>query len=86
MFQMRVIRGQGVTVKLPAALRANSVGMSDKAVIVKATAEVTISAVNKGSCAAVLNLPLDRLGKEYYTINWWEPHAVSLGKVGSPVF
>lgn len=60
-------------ITIPASYRLGSTtGISQESIIVEADGPVAASTNNKGSCAAYLNLPREKLGRDYYVLTWWE--------------
>ena len=55
---------------LPASIRSSEPGRANKTVRISASDEVSVSALNRGSCANFLVLPLKMLGDTYYVMTW----------------
>ena len=67
---VRVKKGEALIVSLPASVRSSEPGRANKTVRISASDEVSVSALNRGSCANFLVLPLKMLGDTYYVMTW----------------
>ena len=67
---LTVKKGYAEIVSLPASLRSTQPGRSNKTVRVMANGEVSVSALNRGSCGNQLVLPLKMLGDTYSVMTW----------------